>query len=674
MSLRARILLLVLLAATLPASVFVHYLVGNRQARVTEAERNLSSLARAAAEDLNARVQATSQMLYGLARASDIDTSDRAACSEFLAKVLAEHPQYTGLLTILPDANLHCDSLRTGRNLHLADRAYFREALVSQRPAFELVFGRLTGIAVMQVALASRDFRGQVKQVLLASINLNRFVRDVHRHQPYPNTVVLVWDGKGMIMAAHPAPGTAGELAGTSLADSEIFRWLRAAGDGDTATHAGAAGVPKVWAVAVPAADRGTGLRITIGVPRAELTAEADRDLFAAFAALAATLLLVCAGALALAELGIRRPVTRIIGAVGRFSTGDLNARIGGPYPKGELGGLMAALDATADRLQAQNDEIRRLNEDLERRVAERTAEVERKNVELERASRMKSDFLANMSHELRTPLNSIIGFSEMLRDGVLGKLEAKQCGFAADIFDAGTHLLSLINDILDLSKVEAGMLEFETGTVDVAALLKASTLIVREKVRAHRIRLDTQFDPALGAMAADERKLKQIVYNLLSNAVKFTPEGGAVTLRARRCARAEVALDATMPGRLLPLPPGEDGEFLAITVEDNGMGIAEEHLAKLFEPFVQLDSSVSRRQGGTGLGLSLVRRLAELHGGTVGVASRAGAGSRFCVWLPWRAAATAAQEGGTTPGSTAPSTPEARAPGAPALPRRAED
>lgn len=271
--------------------------------------------------------------------------------------------------------------------------------------------------------------------------------------------------------------------------------------------------------------------------------------------------------------------------------------------------------------------------------TVERTAEqaLRQLNESLGEASRAKSDFLANMSHELRTPLNAIIGFSEMLKDGVLGELDAKQRGFVDDIFTAGTHLLSLINDILDLSKVEAGMLELEADAVDVAELLQSSLMVIREKALAHRIRLDTRLDPALGTMLVDERKLKQIVYNLLSNAVKFTPAGGAVTLLARRCARSEVTFDETMPARLITLPPGNDAEFLAIEVEDSGVGIAEADLQKLYEPFTQVDSSVSRSHAGTGLGLSLVRRLAELHGGTVGVASRPREGSRFSVWLPYR-------------------------------------
>ena len=196
----------------------------------------------------------------------------------------------------------------------------------------------------------------------------------------------------------------------------------------------------------------------------------------------------------------------------------------------GHLDIQVVARDVT--ELRRAEREVRELNATLEQRVAERTRE-------LDQANRAKSDFLANMSHELRTPLNSIIGFSEMLRDGVLGDLEARQREFVDDIFDAGTHLLALINDILDLSKVEAGMLQLETDAVDIVALVRSSTLVVREKAAASRIRVDTQLESGLASLAADERKLKQILYNLLSNAVKFTSPGGAgvaagAALRAR--------------------------------------------------------------------------------------------------------------------------------------------
>ena len=162
--------------------------------------------------------------------------------------------------------------------------------------------------------------------------------------------------------------------------------------------------------------------------------------------------------------------------------------------------------------------------------------------------------------------------------------------------------------------------------------------MVVHEAALARRIDLRSDIDSDVASLHADEIKLKQMLYNLLSNAVKFSPDGGRVLLCARRCRRAEVALEAEMPARLLPLPAGLAQEFLAITVQDSGAGIAPEHLAQLFEPFVQVDSSASRSQRGTGLGLALVRRMAQLHGGTVGVASRVGEGSRFCLWLPYPA------------------------------------
>jgi PAS domain S-box-containing protein len=262
---------------------------------------------------------------------------------------------------------------------------------------------------------------------------------------------------------------------------------------------------------------------------------------------------------------------------------------------------------------------------------------LQQKNIELEAASRMKSEFLANMSHELRTPLNAIIGFSEVLRDGLVGDMTDQQREFIGDICGSGKHLLSLINDILDLSKVEAGKMTLDLEPVEVSSFLENSLSIIREKASARRIRVVMDEAPDVGTIQADARKVKQILYNLLSNAVKFT-EGGEVTLKACRVPRAIVgAPSGAWQCRSVALADNEFSEFLEVSVTDSGIGISGDGLERLFQPFSQVDSGLARKFEGTGLGLAMVKLLAELHGGTVAVASAVGRGSRFTVWLPVR-------------------------------------
>ncbi|MEO5510362.1 MAG: PAS domain S-box protein [Longimicrobiales bacterium] len=264
---------------------------------------------------------------------------------------------------------------------------------------------------------------------------------------------------------------------------------------------------------------------------------------------------------------------------------------------------------------------------------------LRQKNVELEDASRMKSEFLANMSHELRTPLNAIIGFSEILRDGLMGELTEQQRGFITDIFSSGKHLLSLINDILDLSKVEAGKMTLDLEPVPVSSLFANSMSIIREKAAARHIRLTMEVDDSIGTISVDARKVKQIVYNLLSNAVKFTGERGQVTLRAKRVPRSEVGRIGSI--QTLAEPSHDFDEFVEISVTDTGIGIAPEGLAVLFRPFSQIDSGLARRFEGTGLGLAMVKLLSELHGGCVAVESVVDEGSIFTAWIPFRDAAS---------------------------------
>ncbi len=240
--------------------------------------------------------------------------------------------------------------------------------------------------------------------------------------------------------------------------------------------------------------------------------------------------------------------------------------------------------------------------------------EIEDKSQQLEVANRHKSEFLANMSHELRTPLNAIIGFSEVLLERMFGELNPKQSEYLGDIVSSGRHLLSLINDILDLSKIEAGRMELELGRFHLPVALENALILVRERATRHGITLNLVVDERLGDFAGDERKIKQILLNLLSNAVKFTPEGGRVSLRA-------------MPA---------DGS-VEISISDTGIGIAPEDQEAIFEEFRQVGSDYSHKREGTGLGLTLTKKFVEMHGGKIWVKSEVGKGSTFTFTLPER-------------------------------------
>jgi signal transduction histidine kinase len=238
--------------------------------------------------------------------------------------------------------------------------------------------------------------------------------------------------------------------------------------------------------------------------------------------------------------------------------------------------------------------------------------EIADKSQQLEAASRHKSEFLANMSHELRTPLNAVIGFSEVLLQRMFGDLNTKQDEYLKDIYASGQHLLSLINDILDLSKIEAGRMELAPAPFHLPSTLENAVTLVRERAARHGIALQVDVDPRLGEIVGDERKVKQILLNLLSNAVKFTAEGGRISLKGSRT----------------------DGA-VEISVTDTGIGIAPEDQAAIFEEFRQVGSDETRKQEGTGLGLTLAKKFVELHGGQIWVESEPGRGSTFTFTLP---------------------------------------
>jgi len=356
-----------------------------------------------------------------------------------------------------------------------------------------------------------------------------------------------------------------------------------------------------------------------------------DQSLEEAFApvraALARTVLLLLMG-LVIAVLAslflVRRmlaPIQALQAGAARIGEGALDQRI--EVRTGD------EHEALAEQFNTMAGQLQESYANLEQKVEERTRdlaaaleqrdrllrEVEETSRQLAEVSRHKSEFLANMSHELRTPLNAIIGFSEVLVEKMFGELNDRQEEYLNDILSSGKHLLSLINDILDLSKVEAGQMELESGQFSVREALENGLTMLKERASRHGISLGLEIDPDLHLIEADERKVKQVVFNLLSNAVKFTPDGGRIEVTAHQL----------------------DSE-IRIAVRDTGIGIAPEDQERIFEEFRQVGQGSAKAEG-TGLGLALTRKLVELHGGRIWVESELGVGSTFTFALPLRRA-----------------------------------
>ncbi len=279
---------------------------------------------------------------------------------------------------------------------------------------------------------------------------------------------------------------------------------------------------------------------------------------------------------------------------------------------------------------QRKNEKLLR---ELDDKVRERTVRLEEAMLLAESTSRTKSEFLANMSHELRTPLNAIIGFSEAMINGIYGPINERHREYLNDILVSGENLLGLINDILDLSKVESGSMKLDLKGFSLRELIQSTAGMFKEKAVKHSIQLEYRLGVGVDEIVGDQRKLKQVLVNLVSNALKFTPDGGRVVISARTVTREPSF------GRQMPNPGPEaltvNRNFIEITVEDTGIGIDKEDIPKLFQPFHQLEPPFQKRYEGTGLGLFLTKRLIELHGGSIHVESEKGKGAIFAFSIP---------------------------------------
>jgi signal transduction histidine kinase len=601
-SLRARLLALVLLATLLPALLLGWRFVRDSDAEVDAAVAALGVAAEQVAADLDHRIQGTAQLHYGLAYSRVLASADRAACSAYLSQVREAYPQYTGILTILPDGSLHCDSLQTGRQLQLADRPYFRRA---SQPGSGLVlepaFGRLTGSAVLQIAYPARAPGGSLNFVLVASLNLAEFVKGLQKPANGSAAELLLVDRKGTVMARAGPGGDAAAQPGASIAGTPLFRLAQQHAEGGAGEVAGSEGRRTVWALAGAATAHDAGLYVMLGRPRQELEAPARLRLRQGLITLALLALLLFGSVWMLADRGIRRPVDRISRMARSLGEGDLSARIALPYTQGEIGGLMAVLNSMAASLQRQRDAIEELGQKL--RQAQKLEAI--------------GTLAGGIAHDFNNILGSMLGNLAIAQDEVRAGQSSQRS--LEQIGRAALRARSLVQRIQAFSRAEALALAPQALQPIVEEVLALMRVALPAGVSL-RVELDA---PPLRVLA-DATQLHQVLMNLCTNAWQaLEGAAGVVTVGVQA---VEIAAD------IAPRPDGlRPGRYAHLWVADTGCGIDEAGRARLFEPFYTTKGA----RGGTGLGLSVVYGIVSAHRGSVSCDSTPGAGSCFHIHLP---------------------------------------
>jgi len=626
MSLRTRLLMLVALATLVPAILVGLRFFQNRSSEVAAALVTLSATANNISNDLDEKIQGTAQLHYGLARAHDLDTRDRAACSAFLSAVREAYPQYTGILTIDPDGQLFCDSLRTGRTLDLNDRDYFRKALTSDGVVtLEPVFGRLTGLSVLQIAYPARSETGQLKFVLLASFNLQKFA-EFHHERLSRLMEILIVDKKGTVLVRPPGKGWV-VPAGASIVSTELFRLATARtgerrGDvkdlGEVNNFGevrDSDGRVQVWAVADSPAIRDSGLHILIGQPKDELVAAANRRLGEDIAVLAVVSLLLFAGVWTLGELGIRRQVGRLTAMATKLGLGDLSARVPPPFPGGELGGLMRVVNDTAESLERQRAAIDDLNQKL--RQSQKMEEL--------------GQLTGGIAHDFNNTLTVITGTIDILAEAVADKPQLAM--ITKLISEAADRGAEMTRHLLAFARRQP----LQPRETDISLLMLESAKLLRSTLGEH-IEIETILKPDVWPALVDPSQLSSALLNLAINARDAMPRGGKLILEASNVVLYDSNADAG--GEVGP------GSYVLIAVSDTGVGIPEAIRDKVFEPFF----STKDVGKGTGLGLSMVYGFVKQSGGLIKLYSEEGHGTTFRIYLPRADSLQSEKDGETTP------------------------
>ena len=599
MSLRTRLLILVIVAMLVPAVLVGVRFSQNRASEINTALVNLSATSNDISNDLDEKIQGTAQLHYGLARARDLDTRDRAACSAFLAAVREEYAQFTGILTIDPDGSLFCDSLQSNRSLDLRDREYFRQAkaatgIVTLQPAF----GRLTGISVLQIAYPVRSETAELKFVLLASLNLQKFAEYQVMSEVAGTGEILLVDKQGMVLVAPGKYRTA--PPGASIANSELFRFAAAPSGQPFRETTDADGRTYVWSAARSSTVRDAGLYVMVGLPKDSLVAAANRRLYEDIAILAVAVLLLLAGVWILATVGIARQVGRLAAMATKLGLGDLSARIAPPYPRGELGGLMTLLNGTAESLERQRAAIDDLNQRL------------RQSQKMEAMGQLTG----GVAHDFNNLLTVILGNAEYLAEKLAAHAELRS--FAEGIVMAAERGAELTRSLLAFSRKQPLM----PKDIDIGQQVLGMEQLLRRTLGEH-IECEFLLDQELWLASVDPGQLASALLNLVLNARDAMPDGGRLTVEVRNA-----SLDRAYVEQNRDTQPGD---YVMVAVTDTGCGMAAEVAARAFEPFFTT-KDVGK---GTGLGLSMVYGFAQQSGGSMKIDSKLGHGTAITLFFP---------------------------------------
>jgi len=606
MSLRTRLMLLVLLATLLPALWVGWQFVRDSDAEIAQAEQQLAESADNLAEDLDHRVQGTAQLHYGLARSGLLDGNDKDACSSYLADVREAYPQYTGIVTALPDGRLFCDSLRSGREVNLSDRPYFQRVMDGAGLTLDPVFGRITGNAVLQVVYPARTPEGRLRFMLVASLNLKKFAREARWQGPAGSPQLVILDSKGSLMA-WDGEGSAIAQPGTSLAGTPLFALAQSRPEGGIGELTDADGRTVVWAVTGHPTARNAGLHLMLGRPKAELVAAARLRLRQDLSFLLVVAGLAFGAVWLFGEFGIREPVGRIVNMVRALGSGNLGARIAMPYPRGELGSLMAALNSTAASLERQRTAIAELGEQL--RQAQKLEAI--------------GTLAGGIAHDFNNVLGAILGNLAIAAEEAANGQPTEHS--LEQIRRAALRARDLVQRIQAFGRRDAPKLArqpLQPIVEEVLALVQVAS--------PAGVTLQADLKPVPWQVMADATQLHQVLMNLCTNAWQSL-QGAAGTVSV---GLEDVVFEDDTPGRPADLAAGRHAH---LWVRDTGCGIAEADRERVFEPFF----TTKGLQGGTGLGLSMVHGIVKAHHGAVKVESAPGQGSCFHVYLPLLAPGT---------------------------------